>query len=119
MQEGLNLIFTKHPKLLHFLFDRHEPCLRQDAETLLYEAGVLSTGEQILIQVALDLWSGEGGARLGEIVERLDPGTYFNLLAGLRHLRETEIGGEPKGQRQLKMACWEGESGSVSAPEST
>lgn len=119
MQEVLNLIFAKHPKLLHFLFDRHEPCLRQDAETLLVDAGVLSTGERILVQVALDLWSGEGGVCLGEIVERLDSGNYFNLLAGLRHLRLTETGGEPEGQRQLIMAYSERERRSSSTSIST
>jgi hypothetical protein len=104
MQEALILIFTKHPRILSFLFDRHEPCLRQDAETLLFDSGVFSGGEQILVQVALDLWSGEGGARLSDIVERLDPGNYFNLLAGLRHLRATEMGGNPLVQRQRKRA---------------
>jgi hypothetical protein len=119
MQEVLNLIFLKHPQLLHFLFDRHEPCLRQDAETLLYDAGVFSSGEKILVQVALDLWCGQGEARLWDIVERLDSGNYHNLLAGLRHLRPTEMGGEPEGWRQLKMACSMREPGSISIPGST
>lgn len=119
MQEVLNLIFAKHPELLHFLFDRHEPCLRQDAETLLCEAGVFSSGEKILIQVALDLWSGEGQARFWDIVQRLDVWNYFNLLAGLRLLRTTELDEEAELQRQLKMAYWERERRSSSTPVST
>lgn len=119
MQEVLNLIFAKHPKLLHFLFDRHEPCLRQDAETLLNDAGVFSSGEKILVQVALDLWCGQGEARLWDIVERLDLSNYQNVLAGLRHLRPTEMGGEPEGWRQLKMACSEREPSSIPTLGST
>ncbi len=116
MQEVLNLIFSKHPRFLEFLFDEHEPKLRDEPEALLYEAGVFSRGEQILIRIALDLWCGEGNVSLWDIVERLDLYNYEHVLAGLRHLRPNEEDGGPLVWRQRKMAYseWERRSSSTS-----
>lgn len=104
MQESLNLIFAKHPRFLDFLFDRSEPKLRDEPEVLLSEAGCFSTGEKILIRIALDLWCGQGHVNLWDIVERLDLYNYEHVLAGLRHLRPSEEDGGPLVWRQPKMA---------------
>lgn len=104
MQEALNLIFSKHPRFLEFLFDGDKPRLRDEPDALLAEAGVFSTGEKILIRIALDLWSGQGRVSLWDIVERLDLRNYEHVLAGLRHLRPNEEDGGPLVWRQPKMA---------------
>lgn len=104
MQEVLNLIFQNHPQFLEFLFDRERARLRLEPEELLMEAGAFSTGERILIRVALDLWSGKGDVHLWDLVERLDDENYQNVLAGLRHLRPIEWDGAPMVWRQPKMA---------------
>jgi hypothetical protein len=104
MQEALNLIFSKHPEFLEFLFEKSEPRLRDEPEVLLSEAGVFSTGEKILLRIALDLWCGQGHVDLWDIVERLDLRNYEHVLAGLRHLRPNEEDGGPLVWRQPKMA---------------
>jgi hypothetical protein len=104
MQEVLNLIFQNHPQFLEFLFEKERAKLRQDPEELLRDAMVFSTGEKILIRIALDLWSGQGLVHLWDIVERLDEENYHNVLAGLRHLRPIEEDGAPMRWRQPKMA---------------
>ena len=104
LQEVLNLIFRKHPGLLGFLFEEERPRLRREAEQLLIDADVFSSGEQILVRLALDLWNGSGKVRLWDIVERLDQENYQNVLLGLRHLRRIGDDGPEMRWRQPKMA---------------
>jgi hypothetical protein len=115
IQEVLNLIFQKHSTFLAFLFDQEEPRLRQEPEWLLAEAEAFSTGEKILIRIALDLWDGSGQVDLWDIVERLDEENYHNVLAGLRHLRPIQEDGAPMVWRQPKMAYLIGERCSKSS----
>jgi hypothetical protein len=42
-----------------------------------------STGEQVLLRAAQDLWNGAGGCTLGEIVSRLDDENYELVLEAL------------------------------------
>lgn len=90
VQETLNLIFSNHPNLLEFLFDKQSPQLRLQPVRLLSEASVFSSGEKILVRVGLDLWNGSGQASLWDIVERLDIYNYQSVLAGLRKLRRID-----------------------------
>jgi hypothetical protein len=105
MQEVFNLIFENHPEFLGFLFEPERARLRMAPDELLTEAGGFSTGERILIRVALDLWSGQGHVQLWDMVERLDDENYHHVLAGLRHLRPIEEDGAPMVWRQPKRAC--------------
>ena len=102
--EVLNLIFRNHTKLLDFLFEPGEPRLRLEPEHLLFNAGVFSSGEQILVRLALDLWDGSGNVRLWDIIDRLDDENYRNVLLGLRHLRRIDTNGPEMRWRQPKRA---------------
>jgi len=104
MQESLNLIFSHHPSLLEFLFEKDRAKLCAEPEWLLDSTGEFSEGEQILIRVALELWSGIGGVRLWDSIERLDEGKAKSVLIGLRHLRRTEMDEAPMVWRQPKRA---------------
>jgi hypothetical protein len=42
----------------------------------------LSSGEQLVVRVALDFWNGHGGATIGEIAGRLDE-SVVRAIAGL------------------------------------
>lgn len=114
MLEALNLIFRNHPNLLEFLFEKDKARLRQDPELLRGNSNGFCHGEQILIRVALDLWCGAGNVRMWEILESLDDGNFANTLAGLRHLRRTDLGGPEMVWRQPKMAYWK--RGAAPAP---
>jgi len=104
MLEVLNLVFRNHPQLLEFLFEPGEPRLRHEAEQLLRDACVFSSGEKILIRVGLDLWNGSGHIELWDVIERLDIENYRHVLLGLRHLRRTEMDGAEMVWRQPKRA---------------
>ena len=105
MQETLNLIFRNHPGLLAFIFDIERPRLRLEPECLLSEYGVFSSGEKILVRVALDLWNGSGGVSLWDVVERLDVDNYRNVVAGLLILRQSDDEEMGIVWRQPKTAC--------------
>lgn len=87
LYSAVSAIFLKHPHLLRFLFDDHEPRLRMIPEEMLREIRGFSSGEQILVRVAMDIWSGSGNAKIWQIVETLDPDNFANVLEGLRILR--------------------------------
>lgn len=104
MMETLNIIFAGHSKLLQFLFDNEAARLREAPEFLLASAREFSSGEQILVRIGLDLWSGSGDVKLWHIIELLDDVTYENVLLGLRHLRQINPDGPEMRWRQPKMA---------------
>jgi hypothetical protein len=114
MMESLNLIFQKHPKLLEFLFAKDEAKLQDEPAALLYEAGVFSTGEMILIRIGIDLWNGQGHVHLWDVIERLDFENYSNVLLGLQYLRKNEDENEGIVWRQPKTAYSKRGSGSAS-----
>ena len=104
MMETLNIIFVGHSKLLQSLFDNEAARLREEPEFLLARAGGFSSGEQVLVRIGLDLWSGSGDVKLWHIIESLDDVTYENVLLGLRHLRQIDPDGPEMRWRQSKMA---------------
>lgn len=87
MMETLNIICAQHPELLEFLFEKDRPRLKQESDILLSRFSGYSSGQRILIRMALDLWNGSGEVKLWQIIEGLDDNNYENVLIGLRHLR--------------------------------
>jgi len=86
--KSIYILLGGDDRLLEFLFHRWEPKLRVGEDRLLKEAQALSSGERILIQAAVDLWSGNGGVRLGQLIDILDDGNMTNFIKSLCHLRE-------------------------------
>ena len=99
---AISQVFNKHPYLLEFLFDSHEPRLRLIPDELLGESAYLSAGEDLLVRVALDLWSGSGHAHVWELIEILDDGNLLNVVRALRFLRTKFDGWDGPVMRQLK-----------------
>jgi hypothetical protein len=112
----MELIFHNHPKLLEFLFCLEHAELQDEPEVLLRESGVFSSGEQILVRVGLDLWTGKVEVKLWDIIQRLDQENYQNVLLGLRLLRPYDPDGSDICWRQPKMAYSERERSSSSTP---
>lgn len=80
-------VFRHHPHLIEFLFDPDEPCLRLPPLELLRAARDLSHGEQTLIKVALDIWSGSGNAKVWQLIEILDERNFCAVLEALAYLK--------------------------------
>ena len=91
--EAISLALSKHSKLLEFLFEKDRPCLKRTPEELLEDASCFSSGEQILVRVALDFWSSSGGTKMLELMDTLDQGNFENVLLGLQYLGSKQSGG--------------------------
>lgn len=92
-----------HPYLMEFIFDPVEPKLRCLPEELLNESGYMSAGEDLLVRVALDLWSGSGNAHIWELVEILDDTNFTNVLWALLAIGTKFNGWDGPVTRQLKL----------------
>lgn len=84
--QAMERLFRDHRELLAFVFDPLEPKLRRPPKVLLTQARAFSTGEALLIRVALDLWNQTGAVSLYEIIERLDYENFEAVTTTLRML---------------------------------
>lgn len=87
----MHLLFKSYPELEQFLFNPETPNLNEPPEDILTQIGVFSSGEQILIRVALDLWSGEGGTRLYDMIYRLDDHNFTKVMAAILYMRLPQL----------------------------
>lgn len=71
----------QNPKLAPWIFHPTKPELRADPDVLLTEGG-LSSGERVLVRVALDLWSDAGATPLMDLA-RLDPDNLNRVFEAL------------------------------------
>jgi hypothetical protein len=90
---AMELLLSKHPKLLEFLFESSSPRLRDEPQELLAEAGVFSAGEQMLIRVALDLWDRSGKTLLLDVIDGLGEENRKLVFLTLQFLRKIPIVG--------------------------
>ncbi|MBX9767152.1 MAG: hypothetical protein K2X47_07770 [Bdellovibrionales bacterium] len=87
MYGAISLLFRSHPELLDFLFDKRRARLRLSPVEMLDGLRGFSGGEQVLIRVAMDLWSGCGNTKLSRMLETLDDESLNNVLNVLRILK--------------------------------
>jgi hypothetical protein len=81
----ISKLFESHPKLLEYLFHPTKAELSAPPENLLQNP--YSSGEKILIQVAIDLWSnGCGGTQLMDL-NRLDSAHLFKAIEAFIAIR--------------------------------
>jgi hypothetical protein len=83
----ISRLLNKHPKLLPFIFHPKEPILGQSPEILIQQARAFSSGELLLVRLAIDIWSQDSSVGFMEVVWNLDPENFENTLAVLRMLR--------------------------------
>jgi hypothetical protein len=83
---AMRRLFAQHPELLNWVFDPEHPRLRLLPERLLQDARAFSSGEVLLVRVALSLWNGCGVVGIHELVEHLDSCNFDNVLQALRYL---------------------------------
>ena len=84
---AIKSLLENHPKLLTFLFHPLIPRLNDTPEQLLDSALVFSTGECILVQIAIELWDGRPIVKFADIYSYLDNNTYFKLLKIINTLK--------------------------------
>jgi hypothetical protein len=84
----IHILFGGDERLLQLFFHHKELRLRESPEDLLSEARALSRGEFLLVQVAMDLWCGEGKTNLSDLLTSLDEGNFLRVLQALAYKRE-------------------------------
>lgn len=84
--QAMRSLFSQNPDLLPFIFDRTEPQLRRSPGALIEEAVGFSSGERLLVRIALDLWNQSGAVGLWEIIERLDSPAFNNVILTMKIL---------------------------------
>ena len=85
---AIHAVFDSDERLLQFLFHHMKAELRASPTELIEEARVLSCGEFLLVKVALDLWCGQGGATISELLSVLDDQNLIRLMRAICILRE-------------------------------
>ncbi len=85
--QAISLLLANDPKILRFLFAPCSQRLCAPANCLLEDAGVLSSGEQIMVRLALDVWSDEGGTSLWDVINVLDEVRFEGFMLALECLR--------------------------------
>ena len=83
----ISRVFRNDQYLMGFFFDPNKPRARLAPVELLREARDLSSGEELLVKVALDIWSGAGNAKIWQLIERLDESNFCAVLEALAYLR--------------------------------
>jgi hypothetical protein len=80
---------------LHGFFEEKRARMSLAPDEMIERTADFSSGEVVLIKVALDIWSGSGNARVWELLETLDKQTFMNVVSGLvfiKHDKATLIG---------------------------
>lgn len=90
----IQTLLNHDEQLIYFFFHHKKAELRLGSTELLAEARLLSRGEYILIQAALDFWNGQGGLRLGDALAALDDENILALVKAMLALREIEFPGD-------------------------
>lgn len=84
--EAISLAVGRHDDLIDFLFDPARPRLRIASGQLIRKSTSLSSGEQLLIRIALDIWNASGNVKIRELFNTLDQEDFENVLLALQYL---------------------------------
>jgi hypothetical protein len=85
--KSIKFLLLGRDKLLEFMFNPHFPRLNDQPENLLHSSLSFSSGEQLLVRIALDLWDGSGGAHFRDIYSILDRETYVRAIQVIEKIR--------------------------------
>jgi len=69
--------------LLEYLFDPDEAELRCNPSEIIKNSRGYSSGQRVMIRVALDIWSGSGDTKLFDVIEGLDEDRFRKIVRGL------------------------------------
>jgi hypothetical protein len=82
--EAIRILMAGSPQLVEFLFDPGLPRLRQSPEQIVRNARGLSSGEYILVKLAVDIWCEQGQLLVSQLFE-LDSDNFNRALRALKH----------------------------------
>lgn len=91
LMAAIFVLLRNHKKLIPFIFDVNEPRLAGNPVDLVFESGVLSSGEQVLVQLVLDLWDNAGETRLQDVIQILDIDSFSCFLRAIAVIRGLKL----------------------------
>lgn len=81
--EAIRALLDGNKKLLDYIFEPGGRRLRDRAGILKEDAWSFEEHEQLLIRVALDLWSGSGHVQIWELMEAWDQANWQRFFAAV------------------------------------
>ena len=88
----LSILFERNKNLLYLLLDSNAPRLSTSPEIIKEISMSLSSGEDLLIRIGLDIWDGgTGGIHFNELYQKLDGRNFKNILFILQYLYNNKI----------------------------
>ena len=89
--QAITLVLKKHDKLKDHCFSNQKTELRQSPHKILESAAGYSTGEKLLLKIALDIFDGSGNAKVKDLLEILDAQNFVNVLDGFNYLAQSKL----------------------------
>lgn len=86
--ECIRLILEKSPKLMDFVFEDVPVKPSMATEKILRELGPFSSGEQVLVKLALDFWNGSAGTPVMSVIERLSEENFIRAIKAMLIMRK-------------------------------
>lgn len=83
---AISLLLANDPMLLDFLLKPCRTALCAPPARLRREARCFSSGQQILVKTALDIWGDYGSVQLSDIIFRLDELRLSSFLLAVEYL---------------------------------
>ena len=84
---ALSLLYSKNENLLHLLLNPDIPRLNSSARNIKKYSLALSSGEELLVRIGLDIWDGgSGGIFFNEMYEKLDAANFQKVMLVLHYL---------------------------------
>lgn len=77
----INIILEKYPNIKEYLFFNNK--LTGRSHNLIESSKYMSSGEQFLVKLSLDLWDGSGNALLKDVYNTLDSSNYINVIRAI------------------------------------
>ncbi len=65
--KAVSCVLADHPKLYAYIFKDGKCELKDTDEKIIYNSGVLSSGEQLLVCISLDLWNGSNNVKFVDV----------------------------------------------------
>lgn len=87
LYQALSLLYEQNENLLHFLLMPDHPSLRLPSEILRERSLSFSSGEQLLVNIGLDIWDGRGGIHFNDLYQTLDDKNFIKVIQILLFLR--------------------------------
>ena len=91
LDTAIGILFDYDERWINFFYSHKGGELRRGPHELIAEASCFSRGEQIMIKVALDLWTDDCRASISEIIEYLDWINLNRVLLAIMTMRDVAI----------------------------